>query len=34
MSNLVNYLIEGSEGAFIHLREGNCTDKAKIQFLI
>lgn len=27
MSNLANCLIEGSEGAVIHLGEGNYTDK-------
>lgn len=29
MRNLANYLIEGSEGAVIHLGEGNYTDKSK-----
>lgn len=29
MSNLANYVIEGSEGAVIHLGEGNYTDRSK-----
>lgn len=29
MSNLANYLIEESKAPFIHLGEGNYTDKSK-----